>query len=72
VLAFDVSDEIQAIACPALVLGAGEDRVLGVQASYDLIEALHGESYIYEGYGHAAYDEAPDYLDHIAAFLKGA
>ena len=72
VLAFDVSDEIQAIACPVLVLGAGEDRVLGVQASYDLIEALHGESYIYEGYGHAAYDEAPDYLDHIAAFLKGA
>ena len=70
VLSFDASDEIQRIACPALVLGAGEDRVLGAQASYDLIEALHCESYIYEGYGHAVYDEAPDYLERIAAFLK--
>ena len=71
VQSFDVSNEIQKIACPVLVLGAGEDRVLGVQASYDLIEALHCESYIYEGYGHAVYDEAPDYLARIAAFLKG-
>ncbi len=71
VLAFDVSDEIRKIACPVLVLGAEEDRVLGVQASYDLIETLHCACFIYEGYGHAVYDEAPDYLEHIAAFLKG-
>lgn len=70
VLSFDVSSEIQRIACPALVLGAEADRVLGVRASYDLAEALHCESYIYEGYGHAVYDEAPDYLEHIAAFLN--
>lgn len=70
VLSFDVSDEIQKIACPVLVLGAEEDRVLGVEASYDLADALHCESFIYEGYGHAVYDEAPDFLDHIAAFLK--
>ena len=70
VLSFDVSDEIQKIVCPVLVLGAEEDRVLGAEASYDLIEALHCESYLYEGYGHAVYDEAPDFLDHIAAFLR--
>ena len=70
VLSFDVLNEIQRIACPALVLGAEEDCVLGVQASYDLVGALHCESYIYEGYGHAVYDEAPDFLEHIAAFLK--
>lgn len=70
VLSFDVLNEIQRIACPALVLGAEEDCVLGVQASYDLVDALHCESYIYEGYGHAVYDEAPDFLEHIAAFLK--
>lgn len=69
--AFDVSDEIQKIACPVLVMGAAEDCVLGVQASYDLIEALRCAHFIYEGYGHAVYDEAPDFLDHIAAFLKG-
>ena len=69
VLSFDVSDEIQKIACPVLVLGAEEDWALGVQASYDLAHALRCESYIYEGYGHAVYDEAPDYLTHIKAFL---
>ena len=68
---FDVSDRIGTVACPAFVLGAGEDRVLGVQASYDLIDALHCDGYIYEGYGHGAYDEAPDYVERIAAFLKG-
>ncbi len=72
VLSFDVSSEIQKIVCPVLVLGADGDRVLGVQASYDLIEALRCESYIYEGYGHAVYDEAPDFLNHIAAFLRDA
>ncbi len=69
--AFDVSDEIRKIACPVYVLGAGEDRVLGTQAAYDLIEALRCAYDIYDGYGHGVYDEAPDYLDHIAAFLKG-
>ena len=71
VLSFDVSQEIGRITCPVLVLGAEEDRVLGVQASYDLANALHAASFIYEGYGHAVYDEAPDFLDHIAAFLRG-
>ena len=68
---FDVSHDIQTIPCPVLVLGAAEDRVLGVQASYDLVEALHCAHFIYEGYGHAVYDEAPDFLDHVAAFLRG-
>ena len=52
-----------------LVIGASEDRVVGVQASYDIAEQLQCESFIYEGYGHAAYDEAPAYLTHIKAFL---
>ncbi len=70
VQSFDASNEIQSIACPVLVLGAEEDRVLGAQASYDLAKALHCASYFYAGYGHAVYDEAPDYLTHVAAFLK--
>ena len=71
ILSFDVTGEVQRIACPVLVLGAEEDRVLGVQASCDLVEALQCAHFIYAGYGHAVYDEAPDFLDHIAAFLKG-
>ena len=68
---FDVHDRIRNIACPVFVLGAGDDRVLGAQAASDLAEALNCPYYIYEGYGHGVYDEAPDYLARIAAFLKG-
>ncbi|HCK87948.1 MAG TPA: hypothetical protein DHW39_03965 [Erysipelotrichaceae bacterium] len=68
-LAFDCYDRLKDIHCPSLVIGASEDRVLGVQASYDLAQELHSEIFIYEGYGHGVYDEAPDYLTHIKQFL---
>ncbi len=67
---FNVESQIKNIACPVFVLGAGADRVVGDQAAYDLIEALQCDYYIYEGYGHGVYDEAPDYLSHIDAFLR--
>ncbi|MBP5744238.1 MAG: alpha/beta hydrolase [Oscillospiraceae bacterium] len=67
---FDLRDDVRKIICPVYVIGAGEDHVLGVQASADLIEALKCEYYIYEGCGHGVYDEAPDYLTHIDSFLK--
>ena len=68
---FDTTGEVGRISCPVLVIGAEEGRILGVQASYDLIEALNCEYYIYEGYGHAVYDEAPDYLARVESFLRG-
>lgn len=68
-LDFDCYDQLEKISCPAFVIGASEDKILGVQASYDLVEKLHCKSFIYEGYGHGVYDEAPDYLTHIKAFL---
>jgi pimeloyl-ACP methyl ester carboxylesterase len=67
---FDARNDVKRITCPVYVIGAGEDRVLGVQAARDLIEALHCESYIYEGYGHGVYDEAQDYLSRIDSFLN--
>ncbi|MCR5295019.1 MAG: alpha/beta hydrolase [Lachnospiraceae bacterium] len=67
---FDVSGEIRKVICPVLVLGAGEDRVFGREAADDLVRALNCESFIFEGYGHGVYDEAPDYLTHIDAFLR--
>ena len=50
------------------MIAASDDRVLGAQV-YDLIYQLQCESFIYEGYGHGVYDEAPDYLTHIKEFL---
>ena len=68
-IGFSCYDRLRDIRCPAIVIGASEDRVLGVQASYDLARRLNCESFIYEGRGHGVYDEAPDYLTHIKGFL---
>ena len=69
ILSFDVSDKLEQIECPVLVIGAGEDQVLGVQSSLDIANKLNCEYFIYEGYGHGVYDEAADYLTHIKKFL---
>lgn len=67
---FDVRNEVSKITCPAFVIGAGDDRVLGCEAARDLSGALNCPCYICEGYGHAAYDEAPDYLTRIQSALN--
>lgn len=66
---FDVTERLTEIKCPILVLGAGEDRVLGVERSKEIMEETGCTGYIYEGYGHGVYDEAPDYLLRIKEFL---
>ena len=66
---FNVYDELDRIKCPVLVLGAGEDRVVGVRSSLDIVEKLQCRYFIYECYGHGVYDEAPDYQSHIKEFL---
>ena len=71
---FDVSDQLTNIACPVLVLGSKDDVVLGGEASEALFESLKDrpdcELYMYEGYGHAAYDLAPDYKDRMLSFFR--
>lgn len=70
---FDVTDELEKIACPTLVIGVGDDRVLGGDASRQMAEKLPGASlYMYDGYGHAAYDTAPDYKERLLDFLRPA
>ena len=70
---FDITPELKNIECPVLVLGAEDDLVLGGQASRDIYEALEpqgkAELYMYDGYGHAAFDTAPDYLARMCAFF---
>ena len=69
ILAFDCYDRLKDIKCPALVIGASEDKILSKWGSIELATGLQCDSFIYEGYGHGVYDEAPDYLTHIKAFL---
>ena len=69
IIDFDVYDELDRISCPVYVIGASEDKVLGAEASKEMAEKIGCDCYIYEGYGHAAYDEAPDYKERVKNFL---
>lgn len=62
--------ELNQIACPVLVLGGGRDLVLTGRASQEIAESLGCEIYLYEGLGHAAYDEAPDFNRRVLDFFR--
>ena len=66
---FDITRELPEISCPTLVLGDEDDRVVGAAASRAIAEGIGCELYMYDGFGHAAYDTAPDYRNRIARFL---
>lgn len=70
---FDVLDRLSEIRCPVLLLGANDDAVLKPEASEAIIEKLSGredfEYFMYDGYGHAAFDTAPDYKERLLKFF---
>ena len=70
---FDVTEDLGAIACPVMVIGSMDDRVVGPEASFQIAWQLKGRPdavlFMYGGYGHAAYDTAPDYKDRLLQFF---
>ncbi len=67
-------DNLGKIKCPTFVLGADLDHVVTYEASVKIAEKLKTgnvpyEFYTYEGFGHAAFDEASDYKERIFNFL---
>ena len=70
---FDVTGDLHKIMCPVLVIGSNDDKVLGGEASVKIMESLKGKSgcelFMYDGYGHAVYDLAPDYRERMLKFL---
>ena len=71
---FDFTARLSEIHCPVLVLGATDDAVLGGDASREIAQGFAGrenvELHIYEeGFGHAAYDTAPDYKARLQRFF---
>lgn len=70
---FNVTDELGKINCPVLALGVYEDAVLDSDATMEIAEKLDYRDdfalYMYKGYGHAAFDTAPDYRKRIYEFF---
>ena len=70
-LGFDASDILPKIKCPILAVGAGLDKIFGADAAPQIarLAGASARSCVYPNYGHAVYDEAPDYPDRILAFF---
>lgn len=70
---FDVTDRLNKINCPVLALGVFEDPVLDSDATMEIAENLDYRPdfalYMYTGYGHAAFDTAPDYKNRVHDFF---
>lgn len=64
----DLYDRLDGITCPVLVLGDENDKVLGVEASREIVAKLSCEIHIYDEFSHAVYDEAPDIKVRLKAF----
>ena len=72
---FDMTDMMKDIRCPVLAMGDTHDAVLGATALSEIAEQMKDnpnfEAYMYHGYGHAAYDTAPDYTQRLYRFFNG-
>lgn len=66
---FDIRGKLKGIRVPMLVIGAEEDDVFGAEAAREIAETAGCEYYVYPGYGHAVYDEAPDYRKRVKDFF---
>ena len=67
----DAHGELLRIACPTLVIGGTDDRIVSGEASVELAAAIPGSRlYMYDGLGHGLYEEAPDFLERVADFCR--
>ena len=67
----DAFDLLDRIACPTLVIGGKEDRIVTGQASLEIAERIPDcRLYMYDGLGHGLYEEAPDFLRRVSDFCR--
>jgi len=71
---FDFTDRVRDITCPVFAVGSSDDKVLGKTAITEIKKAFSSNPgfscHIYEGFGHAAYDMAPDFTERLFTFFK--
>ena len=62
-------EDLHHIKCPVLVLGGKQDKIVTASASLEIAEKLGCKIHMYDGLGHAAYEEAKDFNQLIYDFL---
>lgn len=67
----DASAELHKISCPTFIVGGDSDQIVGSDSSAELAEMIsRSELLIYEGLGHATYEEAEDFFEKVLEFLE--
>ena len=70
---FDATEAVKKITCPVMVSGDKDDKVLGGDSAPELSKVFGNNSgfteCVYSGYGHAAYDTAPNFKQKLYDFL---
>lgn len=62
---------LKQIVCPTLIIGGRCDKIVTAAASVEIAKQIkNSELFLYEGLGHAAYEEAKDFNNRVIAFLK--
>ena len=70
-LSHDVSDQLNRIEYPTLVIGGDSDKVVGEATSEEIAASIPSSKLIiYPGFGHAAYEEEKRFFPDVVNFLK--
>ena len=69
---YDVFDRLGEIDCPVLILYGEDDAVLGNKAPAELCAIRNSETHVFKGFGHAVYDEEPEFRERAMSFLTKA
>ena len=68
---FDIYDEIDKIKSPTYILAGENDKIVGIQASYDMYDKIkNSKLYIYNNMGHAPNEEDKQFYDKVFNYLS--
>lgn len=68
ILNFDGTDF--SISCPTFVIHSKQDKIFSFESVSAFADSIGAKYYLYDGYAHAVYDEAPDFLGKVFAFFN--
>ena len=68
-LNFNVEKDLWRIKCETLIVASKNDKIFWRECAKTLSDKIQSQLYLYEEYGHAVYDEAPDFRDKMLHFL---
>lgn len=69
-LTHNAYEELDKIQIPCLVIGAKQDKVVGSEASREIVAKIPGSQlYMYQEYGHGVFDEVKDFNKRIREFI---